>query len=652
MNVTPTLSPTARIGAAEAYDPAAGRVILFGGCSATACPTNDTWAFAGSTWSNVSPGHSPPARWKSMMAFDPSAGAVVLFGGCSNTSCQLNDTWTFEAGSWTNVTHPGAPPGRSDGSLAYDANSSQLLLFGGCVNTNGPPGYRCADHSLWALNATFRWNPVPLTNGSAVPPPREQEIAATDPADGGIFAGAGQAFNVSIAQPEYWSDSWTYSGGVWTNHSSTAAPPSCCAASASWDNATQSVIEFGGEGHGPAFRSDGSTWSFSRDLWANVSPSVSPAARELASMTYDAADSELVLFGGENGTIADFGDTWVYRLAVFPSVSASPGPGGVDLGQVVTFTAPASAIQPNASYLWTHLPDCAALDLAVLHCRTAAYGTFDVQLNVSAPNGTSGESVPLLYQVLPAPGVGTFSTLPPLVDVGQNVTFSASAAGGTGSYSYTWSALPPGCNSVNDLVLSCIPTASGSFTPHLEVRDSNGATGNGTLPPVLVNPALVLAVLVNPTPTYIDTPFALSARAQGGSPPDEVAWSALPSGCRQINTTVVNCTEGSPTTVRLAVEVRDATGANVTRDINVSVLQHQGTQTNVSGAGNNPSFLAQYWEEIALGAAALVLLGAVLWQRRRRAGPPEAAESPSHSAIRARELPALPAGETPEPPAD
>ncbi|MCI4346808.1 MAG: hypothetical protein L3K07_08695, partial [Thermoplasmata archaeon] len=120
VNVTPASSPPGRLAAAMAYDGADHATLLFGGCAATICPTNDTWQFASGSWTNHTGAVAPPARWKAMMAFDPALGTTVLFGGCSNTTCQLNDTWEYRAGNWTNVTHGGAPPGRSDGSLVYD----------------------------------------------------------------------------------------------------------------------------------------------------------------------------------------------------------------------------------------------------------------------------------------------------------------------------------------------------------------------------------------------------------------------------------------------------------------------------------------------------------------------------------------------------
>jgi hypothetical protein len=638
-----------------AYDGAVGAVILFGGCSLTSCPTNDTWRFTGGHWANVTSGPAPTARWRAMLGFDPAIGALVLFGGCSNTTCQLNDTWEYRGGNWTNVTSGPAPPGRSEGSLVYDYNDSALYLFGGCVNSpNGSSGIGCADNLLWLFHPNGSWSPVTLTHGSPIPAPRSQAAVASDPSVGGLLLEGGEQFNVTHSVDVGFNDTWSFSNGSWKNLTSGPAPVPCCALAGGWDNATSSVILFSGIASPPSSATYSATWSFSAGTWTNVSPSVSPPARELAAAAYDAADQELLVFGGENASNPALADSWVYRLAAFPSPTASPVSRGVDVGQLVTFSAPPAAVQSNASYLWLQLPGCAAIDVPVLHCLAASFGSFAVSLNVSATGGTSGSSVPLLYTVYSAPAVGTFSTFPPVVDVGQMTNFSGSAAGGTGQYVFNWSSLPPGCASTNSLALPCSPTAAGNFRPHLTVTDSNGVSETGILPPLTVYGALGLNLTVAPSPTYLGTAFAITASISGGTPPTTVAWSALPAGCHQPSNLVVNCTENAVGTVRLALSVRDSSSEQLTRVINVSVVEPPGSRTNGSSVGTNPSFLDEYGLYLGLGVAAVLLLLLALWQRARGRGPPPPAPSrpswrpmlpPPHSS-----RPMLPPPEDPEPP--
>ena len=65
--------------------------------------------------------------------------------------------------------------------------------------------------------------------------------------------------------------------------------------------------------------------------------------------------------------------------------------------------------------------------------------------------------------------------------VGQSLTLVANVSGGSGAYTYTWTGLPTGCATVNAATLTCTPTATGTFTVNLVVKDSLGvsATGQG-----------------------------------------------------------------------------------------------------------------------------------------------------------------------------
>jgi hypothetical protein len=73
-----------------------------------------------------------------------------------------------------------------------------------------------------------------------------------------------------------------------------------------YDAATSTAVLFGG------FTND--TWTWDGTTWTKQHPATSPTARQLPSMAYDAATSTAVLFGGN---IAGHprrtpGDTWTW----------------------------------------------------------------------------------------------------------------------------------------------------------------------------------------------------------------------------------------------------------------------------------------------------------------------------------------------------
>jgi hypothetical protein len=91
--------------------------------------------------------------------------------------------------------------------------------------------------------------------------------------------------------------------------------------------------------------------------WTQQSPPVHPHARYVESMAYDAANSTVVLFGGEYGT-SRLGDTWTWNGTTWTKQHPATSPPAVYLasmaydaatGTVVLFSG-ASGLKP---YTWT-----------------------------------------------------------------------------------------------------------------------------------------------------------------------------------------------------------------------------------------------------------------------------------------------------------
>lgn len=92
---------------------------------------------------------------------------------------------------------------------------------------------------------------------------------------------------------------------------------------------------------------------------------------------------------------------------------------------------------------------------------------------------------------------------PNIICIGQSVTMTASASGGTPGYNYTWSSGSP----------TVSPTATTQYT--VTATDANGCTANATVI-VQVNPPM--AVITNTVPvTCANSPVVLSAVATGGN---------------------------------------------------------------------------------------------------------------------------------------
>jgi hypothetical protein len=117
-------APSARWGAAVAYDALADRAVLFGGCTSlppTFTLSAQTWLFDGANWQSVVTSPSPSPRVGHGMAYDPLRGRVVLFGG----NQVLTDTWEWNGLAWQQVVTVHAPPPAT--SLAFDVTLGRIV---------------------------------------------------------------------------------------------------------------------------------------------------------------------------------------------------------------------------------------------------------------------------------------------------------------------------------------------------------------------------------------------------------------------------------------------------------------------------------------------------------------------------------------------
>jgi hypothetical protein len=167
---TPAVHPSARHSAAMAYDPIRQKTVLFGGCvdvgAGCATKLNDTWTWDGITWKQESPSASPAGRSGAAIAFDPISGNIMLFGG-ETAAGMAADQWLWDGAGWVESRPPEASPGpRKGAGLAYSRLDSGLVLFGGATNTA-------------SLNDTWIWNGIRWTQiQSATAPPGGAVIGA------------------------------------------------------------------------------------------------------------------------------------------------------------------------------------------------------------------------------------------------------------------------------------------------------------------------------------------------------------------------------------------------------------------------------------------------------------------------------------------
>ncbi len=314
--------PAGRVSASMATDPT-GKAVLFGGSSALGPDLADTWTWDGSAWTQQHPATSPPARSGAVMAYDPATNTTVLFGGSQASGPDLADTWTWDGSAWTQQHPATSPPARDGAVMAYDPVTRNLVLFGGETFYPGQIGPTTLLADTWTWDGSTWTQQHPATS----PPARTGAVMAqTSNASQPVvlFGGSGTSGTVG--------DTWTWDGTTWTEQAptSTAAadgvdgptsPSVRSGATMAFDAATGNDVLFGGLGglqeeEGQAVP----TYTWDGTAWAEQAAFPSPPTRSDAAMAYEPGNATVVLFGGfESGSYDN--DTWVYTDA---NSSATP----------------------------------------------------------------------------------------------------------------------------------------------------------------------------------------------------------------------------------------------------------------------------------------------------------------------------------------
>jgi hypothetical protein len=236
--LAPAHHPSARSGAALAFDSQQGTVVLFGGQDASGRWLSDTWKWDGMDWILLAPPTSPPPRLGAGMVYDPSIGRLVLFGGLGGVNNLLHDTWTWGGGDWSPAPEAGEPTLDMPGSvLAYDARGGRVLLAGvrGQAQT-------------WAFLAG-KWSQLgagllaPCVASSGV---YDSAVAAP------VIVGTIAANPVAVC---------AWSGTDWQPRSAEGPPPGRFGMQVAYDDRSSELVMFGGLQDPGVFLDDTWTWT-------------------------------------------------------------------------------------------------------------------------------------------------------------------------------------------------------------------------------------------------------------------------------------------------------------------------------------------------------------------------------------------------------
>ena len=158
--------PAARKDATLLWIPHLSRFLLYGGDDGAMASNRfaDLWlltlnsAAKTATWQALTPGGvAAPAQSSACVVYDPAAHRMILFGGETADGVDVNTTYQYllDTNVWQQDTTTGTPPaGESFAQCAWDPTHNRVLLYGGQQNGGTPIGGYATydpDAHVWAV---------------------------------------------------------------------------------------------------------------------------------------------------------------------------------------------------------------------------------------------------------------------------------------------------------------------------------------------------------------------------------------------------------------------------------------------------------------------------------------------------------------------
>ena len=647
----PTLSPPARRGAALTWDSQDGYLVLFGGMndSYPYLAFQDTWTFLGGQWTDRTPTvvnstNTPSVRFVAQMTDDPAAGYILLFGGCEYEGCgsPMDDTWSYLNGTWTDRTYtvgPG-PSSRAGEAFVWDPASRSVLLYGGDL-----PSSHLNDTWQFSNGTWSQLHPV------TYPGNRGDSWTLYDPIQGAVFLFGGLLDVPS--QPGHngpVADTWEWTGGEWSNVTQeitgSPSPRWALSETGTFDVADGYGLLFGGGVPGGGV--DNLTWKLTLDYLA-------PTVTANATPTNGTAPLTVAFAGNATGGAPPYSYAWSYGDSTAAGAGASvvhqyvapgvyhvtltvldgrgnQGYANLSVGVVsplsakltpspqagvapleVQWAATVSGGNPPDSYAWDFGDGTANVSgptVSPHDYRTA--GNYSARLKVIDSQGRS-VTVTSAVEVVAPLALSAETASHTLGDAPLAVSFNVTRSGGLGPFTYEWT--------FGDGGSSTLPApahdfgVAGSYNASVQVIDSLGESASVS-ETIRVAPALTVSVAASTASVLLEARLYLNASASGGTGSDEFTWSGLPGGCVPTGLAEWSCTPAETGTFSIVVTVTDQVPTNASAS--VSVVVHAAGSVHPTPSGG-PSLGIEDWLAILAAIVVGALLIVLLWRRQRRA---------------------------------
>jgi outer membrane protein assembly factor BamB len=428
------------------------------------------------------------------------AGGVVYVGSYDDNVYALNATtgvlvWKYTTGAGIWESSPAVANGvvyiGSDDDNVYALNAATGALVwkyttGGQVTSspavaNGVVYIGSDDDNVYALNATTGARLWKYTTGSYV-------WSSPAVASGIVYVGSSDD-NVYALNATTGARLWKYTTGSYVWSSPAVANDTVLIGSRDYDvyalNATTGAL----------------VWKYTTGSYVWSSPTFA---------------NGVVFVGSEDDNVYAFG------LAL--TVSISPGPVYMDIGQSRTFTSYVSGSASPYSYQWylNGNPISGATDASWTFTPTSS-GPCTIYLKVTDANSGAATSNADSFTVNGAPSV-SISPASVILDVGQSQLFTSSISNGTSPYSYQWYFDGVAVSGATSATWAYTPSAAGSRTVCVKVTDSVSVIATSNIVAVTVSGAF--SVSISPISVILDVGQSqlFTSSISNGTSPYSYQW--------------------------------------------------------------------------------------------------------------------------------
>jgi len=214
--------------------------------------------------------------------------------------------------------------------------------------------------------------------------------------------------------------------------------------------------------------------------------------------------------------------------------SFSYSPSSPQTGQQVSFTGSASGGTAPYTFSWNFGDGSTGTGSSTTHVYSTV-GTFTVVLTLKdsgSPQQTGASQQAVTIANPPPSLMASFSYSPSSPTAAQQITFTASASGGTSPYSFSWS-FGDSSTGTGSLVLHMYQ-AAGSYIVGLTITDANGQTASATQTITVASPPppppLTTSFTFSPSTPDAGQSVSFTGSASGGTQPYKYSWDFGDSG--------------------------------------------------------------------------------------------------------------------------